>query len=99
MISTVMKLHFTRESLLKQNTVEITVNLILIYSFLKHLANQIQLFNSIKTNEDWEELYKFSQLHRIFLNLFNIQAPQEKKLVRGKNRPSMIKTSRKAIVI
>ena len=54
--------------ILKKNTTNtfILINLILITLVLMSLA-KIQLFCSIKENEDCEELFEFSQFYSIFL--------------------------------
>ena len=47
-----------------------------IYYFSSELSRQLNsTFSFIKENENCEELYEFSQFHRVFLNLYNIQTP------------------------
>ena len=85
---------------LKQNTAEITVNMISITWVLNSLSRQLDsVFCSIKENVDYEELNEFSRFHRVFLNLLNIQAPLKKKTLRSNNSPFMTKTLRKIIMI
>ena len=90
MISTVMKLHFTRESSKSKYYRNIDY-------FSSELSPQLDsTFCSFKGNEDCEELNEFNRFHRVFLNLLNIQAPLKKKILRGNNSPFMTRTLRKA---
>ena len=93
-----MKLHFTRES---SNTKYYRDYCKFdIDYFSSELSRQLDsTFSSFKENEDCEELNKFSQFHRVFLNLLNFQAPLKKKILRSNNSPFMTKTLRKAIMI
>ena len=98
MISTIMKLHFTRES--PKTKYYRDYRKFDIDYFSSELSRQLNsVFCSIKENVDYEELNDFSRFHRVFLNLLNIQAPLKKKTLRGKNSPFMTKTLRKAILI
>ena len=72
-----MKLHFTRES--PQTKYRDYRKFDIDYSLQLDLT-----FCSIKENEDCEELFEFSQFYRVFLNLFSIQTPLKKKILRGK---------------
>ena len=68
--------------------------------FSSELSRQLNsVFCSIKKNVDYEELNEFSRLHRVFLNLFNIQAPLKKKILRDNNSPFISKTLRKAKLV
>ena len=98
MISTIMKLHFARES--SKIKYYRDYRKFDIDYFSSELSRQLDsTFSSFKENEDCEELNEFSRFHRVFLNLLNIQAPLKKKILRGNNRPFMTKTLRKAIMI
>ena len=98
MISTIMKLHFTRESpkiKYYRNYRKFDIDY-----FSSELSRQLDsTFSSFKENEDCEELNEFNRFHRVFLNLLNIQALLKNKILRGNNSPFMAKTLRKAIMI
>ena len=97
-ISTIMKLHFTRKS--PKTKYYRDCRKFDIDYFSSELSRQLSsVFCSIKENVDYEELNDFSRFHRVFLNLLNIQAPLKKKILRGNNSPFMTKTLRKAIMI
>ena len=94
MISSIVKLHFTRESPKTKYYSKFDIDY-----FNVKLSRQLDsVFCSIKENVDYEELNDFSRFHRVSLNLLNIHAPLKKKILRG-NNPSMTKTVRKAIMI
>ena len=97
MISTIMKLHFARES--PKTKYYRDCRKFDIDYFSCKLSRQLNsVFCSTKENVDYEELNDFSRFHRVSLNLLNIHAPLKKKILRG-NNPSMTKTVRKAIMI
>ena len=74
MISTIMKLHFTRES--PKTKYYRDYRKFDIDYFSSELSRQLNsVFCSIKENVDYEELNDFSRFHTVFLNLLNIQAP------------------------
>ena len=97
-ISTIMKLHFTRES--PKAKYYRDYRKFDIDCFSSELSRQLNsVFRSIKENVDYEELNDFSRFHRVFLNLLDIQTPLKKKILRDSNSPFMTKTLRKAIMI
>ena len=70
MISTIMKLHFTRES--PKTKYYRDYRKFDIDYFSSELSRQLNsVFCSIKENVDNEELNDFSRFHRVFLNLLN----------------------------
>ena len=80
-ISTIMKLHFTRESS-KTKYYQHNRKFDIDY-FSSGLPRQLDsIFCSFKKNEDCKELNEFSRFHRIFLNLLNIQAPLKNKILK-----------------
>ena len=98
MISTIIKLGFTRESA-RTKYYRDYLKFDIDY-FSSEIPRQLDAtFCSFKENEDCEELNEFSRFHKVFLNLLNIQAPLKKKILRGNNSPFMTKTLRKAILI
>ena len=98
MISTIMKLHFTRES--PKTKYYRDYHKFDIDYFSTELSHQLDsTFCSFKENEDCEELNEFSRFHRVFLNLLNIQAPLKKKILRGNKSPFITEALRKAIMI
>ena len=79
MISTIMKLHFTRES--PKTKYYQDYRKFDIDYFSSELSRQLNsVFCPIKENVDYEELNDFSRFHRVFLNLLNNQAPLKKFL-------------------
>ena len=98
MISTIMKLHFTKQSP-KTKYYQDYLKFDIDYS-TSELSRQLNsVFCSIKENVASEELNYFSRFQRVFLNLLNIQAPLQKNILRGNNSPFMTKTLRKLIMI
>ena len=82
MISTIMKLHFTRESP-KTKCYRDSRKFDIDY-FSSKLSRQLNsVFCSTKENVDYEELNDFSRFHKVFLNLFNVQTPLKNKILRG----------------
>ena len=80
-ITTIMKLHFTRESS-KIKYYRDNRKFDIDY-FSSGLSRQLDsTFCSFKKNEDCKELNEFSRFHRIFLNLLNIQAPLKNKILK-----------------
>ena len=74
MISTIMKLHFSRESpKTKYHRDDRKFDIDYFSSELSHQLDSV--FCSIKENVEYEELNDFSRFHKAFLNLLNIQAP------------------------
>ena len=97
-ISTIIKLHFTRESS-KTKYYRDNRKFDIDY-FSSELSRQLDSnFCCFKEMEDCGELNKFNRFHRVFLNLLNIQAPLKKKTLRGSNSPFMTKALRKTIMI
>ena len=95
MISSVIKLHFTRKS--SKTKYYRDGHKCDIDYFSSELSCQFySTFCSIKENE---ELNQFNRFHRTFLNLLNIQAPLNIKILRESNSPFLTKTLRKAIMI
>ena len=79
MISSIMKLHFTRER--PKTKYYRDYHKFDIDYFSSELYRQLDpVFCSIKKNVDYEELNEFRRFHRVFLNLLNIQAPLKKKI-------------------
>ena len=79
MISTIIKLHFTRET--PKTKYYRDYRKFDIDYFSSELSRQLDsTFSSFKENEDCEELNEFSRFHRVFLNLHNIQAALKKKI-------------------
>ena len=98
MISTTMKLQFTRKS--PKTKCYRDYRKFDINYFGSELSRQLDsTLSSFKDNEDCEELNEFSRFHRVFVNLLNFQAPLKNKILRGNNSPFMTKTLRKAIMI
>ena len=98
MISTIMKLHFTKQSP-KTKYYQDYPKFDIDY-FSSELSRQLNsVFCSIKENVASEKLNYFSRSRRVFLNLLNIQAPLQKNIMRGNNSPFMTKTLRKVIMI
>ena len=98
MISTIMKLHFTKES--PKTKYYRDYRKFDIDYFSSELSRQLDsIFCSIKENADYEESNEFGRFHRVFLNLLNIQATLKKIILRGNNSPFMTKTLRKAFMI
>ena len=98
MISTIMKLHFTRESPKTKYYRE--YRKFDIDYFSSELSRQLDsTFSSFKENEDCDEFNEFNRFHRVFLSLLNIQAPLKKEIFGGNNSPFITKTLRKAIMI
>ena len=96
-ISTIMKLHFTRESP-KTKYYRDCGKLDVDY-FSSELPCQLDsIFCFFKEIDDCNELNEFSWFQRIFTNLVNIQAPLKKKILRGNNSLFMTKTLRKTII-
>ena len=78
MISTIMKLNFTRER--PKTKYYRDCRKFDIDYFSCKLSRQLNsVFCSTKENVDYEELNDFSRFHRVFLNLLNIQAPLKKE--------------------
>ena len=78
-ISTIMKLHFTRES--PKTKYYRDYRKVDIDFFSSGLSHQLDsTFCSFKENEGCKELSESSQFHRAFLNLPNIQTPVKKKV-------------------
>ena len=74
MISTIMKLHFSRESpKTKYHRDDRKFDIDYFSSELSHQLDSV--FCSIKENVEYEELNDFSRFHKAFLNLLNIQVP------------------------
>ena len=72
-ISTIMKLYFTKESY-KTKYYQDYRKFDTDY-FSSELSRQLDsVICSIKQNVNYEELNEFSRFHRVFLNLLNIQA-------------------------
>ena len=98
MISTIMKLHFTRESPKTKYYRDYRKFDIDYFSY--KLSCQLNLvFCFIKGNVDYEESNDFSRFYRVFLNLLNIQRPLKNKILRGNKSPFLTKTLRKVIMI
>ena len=75
MISTIMKLHFKRES--PKTKYYRDYRKFDIDYFSSELSCQLDsTFSSFKGNEDCEELNEINRFHRVFLDQLNIQAPQ-----------------------
>ena len=92
MISTIMKLHFTRKRP-KTKYYQDYRKFKIDYFSSELLSHQLDsTFSSFKENEDFGELNEFSRLHSVFLNLLNIQAPLKNKILRGNNSLFMTKT-------
>ena len=95
MISTIMKLHFTKESPKTKYYRDYRKFHIDYFSF--ELSRQLDsTFYSIKENKECGELNEFSRFHRDFLNLLNIQPPLKKKTLRGNNSPFYDKDIKKS---
>ena len=81
-ISTIMKLHFIRESFKKKCYHD--YRKFDIDYFSSEPSRQLDsLICSIRQDVNYEELNEFNRFHRVFLNLLNIQAPLKKKILRG----------------
>ena len=93
MVSTIMKLHFTRK---RPKAKYRKFDIDYFNSILSHQLDST--FCSFKENKDCEELNEFSRFHRVFLNLLNIQPPLKKNL-RGNNSAFMTKTLRKEAIM
>ena len=80
MISTDMKLHFTRKS--PKTKYYRDYHKFDIDHCSSELSHQLDsTFCSFKENKDCEELNEFSRFYIVFLNLLNIQAPLKKKIL------------------
>ena len=94
MISSIMKLHFTREG--PKTKYYGDYRKFDIDYFSSGLSPQLNsVFCSIIENVDYEGLNDFSRFHRVFLSLLNIQASLKKKIFRGNNSLFMTKTLKK----
>lgn len=71
MISTIMKVHFTRKNTKNISDISSELSCQLDSTFCPH-----------KENEDFGDLYEFIRFHRnlLFLNLLNIQTPLKEKI-------------------
>ena len=91
MISTIMKLHFTRKSPKTKHYLD--YRKFDIDYFSSELSHQLDsTFSSFKGNAHHGEFNEFSRFHRVFQNLLNIQALLKNKILRGSNSPFMINT-------
>ena len=98
MISTIHKLHFTREN--PKTKYFRDYHQFHIDYFILKLSRQLSsFFSSMKETVDYKKLIDFSRFRIVFLNLVNIQAPLKNKIFRGSNSPFMTKTLRKRIMI
>ena len=78
MISTIIKLHFTRES--RKTKYYRDYHKFDIDHFSSELSHQLDsVFCSVKENVDYEELKEFSRFHRVFLNFLNTHAFLKRK--------------------
>ena len=93
MISTIRKLHFTRES--HKTEYYLDYCKFNIDYFSSELSRQLDSpFCSIKENIDCEQFFEFSRFPRVFINLLIIQVSLKKKALIGDNSPLMTKNKK-----
>ena len=98
MISTIRKLHFTKQSP-KTKYYQDYPKFDIDY-FSSEFSRQLNsVFCSIKENVASEELNYFSRFQIVFLTLLNIQAPLQRNIMRGNDSPFVTEILRKVIMI